>query len=153
MTLSDYLPVATKVSSFPAGTLVLGPGGIVNGLSGIAGRNDALQKLILPVTAVADTDFTLSVPPGCTLLSAVVYTSTAYTGGTVTIQIGNAAAGAQYVAAFPIAAVGIVPLTLLAAQAPAFLSMPIGSPNLFVRIVQTTPTAVGSAVLVVNYST
>jgi|ERR1700732_1596966 len=61
--------------------------------------------------------------------------------------------GAQYVAAVSIAPIGIVSLTLLAAQTPAFLSMPAGSPNLFIRIVQTTPTAVGTAKLVINYST
>jgi hypothetical protein len=153
VTLAASLPVATKVSSLPAGTLVLGPGGIVDGLSGIAGRSDAFQKLGLPVTAVANTDFTMSIPSGCTLLSAVVYTSVAYTGATATIQIGNAAGGAQYVAAVSILPIGIVPLTLLAAQIPAFLSMPAGTPNLFIRIVQTSPTAVGAAVLVVNYAT
>ena len=83
----------------------------------------------------------------------MVYTSVAYTGATATIQIGNAVAGAQYVAAVSIAPIGIVSLTLLAAQTPAFLSMPAGSPNLFIRIVQTSPTAVGTAKLVINYST
>jgi hypothetical protein len=150
MTLPNYLPVGTK----QAGTLVLGPGGVIDAVSGIAGRSDAIIKLALPVTAVTNTDFTLSVPPGCALLSAVVYTTVAYTGTTANISIGNVAAGAQYVAAVSIASIGILPLTLLAAQTPAFLSMPVAQPNLFIRIAQsTTPTAVGSAVLVINYVT
>jgi hypothetical protein len=149
MALPNYLPTGIEY----AGTLVLGPGGVTDGSSGISGRTDYIQKLSLPVTAVANTDFTMSIPAGATLLSAVVYTTTAYTGATATIQIGNAAAGAQYVAAVSIAPIGMVPLTLLAAQTPAFMSMPAATPNLFIRIVQTTPTAVGAAMLVINYST
>src|SRR5438477_8287860 len=153
MALPDYLTTGVKY----AGTDViqkiqLGSGGIVDGVSGLAGRMDYIQTLALPVTAVANTDFTMSIPPGATLLSAVVYTSVAYTGATATIQIGNAAAGAQYVAAVSIAPIGIVNLTLLAAQTPALSSMPNASPNLFIRIVQTaTFTAVGSAKLIINY--
>ena len=49
-------------------------------------------------------------PAGCTLLSATVYTSVAYTAATdCKIQIGNAAAGAQYVAAVSIAAIVVPP--------------------------------------------
>jgi hypothetical protein len=52
-----------------------------------------------------------------------------------------------------IAPIGMVTLTLLAAQTPALFSMPSASPNLFIRIVQTTPTAVGAGTLLVKYST
>jgi hypothetical protein len=71
------------------------------------------QRLNLPVTAIANTDFTMSIPPGCTLLSAVVYTSVAYTGATVTIQLGSSAGDSSYVAAISIKAVGMVPLHFL----------------------------------------
>ena len=108
----NYLPTGTKYARTDViQTINLGSGGIVDGVSGIAGRMDYIQTLMLSVTAVANTDFTMSVPPGATLLSATVYTSVAYTGATATIQIGNAAAGAQYVAAVSIQAIGIVPLT------------------------------------------
>jgi hypothetical protein len=142
-------------TNFTAGTFNLGAGGVVDSTSGVAGRTDYIQMLMLPVTAVANTDFTMSVPVGCTLLSATVYTSVAYTAATdCKIQIGNVAAGAQYVAPVSIAAIGMVPLTLLAAQTPAFLSMPAGFPNLFIRIVQSgAASAVGTAKLVINYST
>jgi hypothetical protein len=95
MPLPNYLPTGTRYAGTDViQTIQLGSGGIVDGVSGIAGRMDYIQTLMLPVTAVANTDFTMSVPPGATLLSATVYTSVAYTGATATIQIGNAAASA-----------------------------------------------------------
>jgi hypothetical protein len=147
--LPNYLPVGTK----QAGTLVLGPGGLVDSASGLAGRMTYTQEISLPVTAVTNTDFVMSIPAGSILHSIMVYTTTAYTGTTANLSIGNAAAGAQYVTAVSIASIGIVSLTLLAAQTPAFASMP-AVPNLFIRIAQsTTPTAVGAATLLVKYST
>jgi hypothetical protein len=126
-------------------------GAMTDSASGIPGKTDYCQRLSLPVTAITNTDFIMSLPAGSTLLSMTVYTTTAYTGTTANISVGNAAAGAQYVTAVSIASVGMVTLTLLAAQTAAFLSMP-APPNLFIRIAQsTTPTAVGAAVLVVNY--
>jgi hypothetical protein len=147
--LPNYLPVGTK----QAGTLVLGPGGLVDSASGLAGRMTYTQEISLPVTAVTNTDFVMSIPAGSILHSIMVYTTTAYTGTTANLSIGNSAAGAQYVTAVSIASIGIVSLTLLAAQTPAFASMP-AVPNLFIRIAQsTTPTAVGAATLLVKYST
>ena len=150
MTLPNYLPVGTE----SAGTFVIGPGGLIDGGSGIAGRQMYVQTLALPVTAVTNTDYTMSLPPGGILHSAKVYTTTAYTGTTANISLGSAAAGAQYVTAVSIASVGLVTLTLVASAAAAFLSFPTGSPNLFIRIAQsTTPTAVGAGSLILTYST
>lgn len=148
MALPNYLPTGVK----QAGQLILGPGGIVDAASGVNGRSDYVLKLSLPVTAVTNTDYTLSLPPGATLVSAAVYTTTAYTGTTGNISLGSAAAGAQYVAATDIKAIGVVQLVLVNAAAASLLSMPNAAPNLFIRIAQsTTPTAVGAGVLVVNY--
>lgn len=149
--LPGYVPVG--VSYDDGVTINIGAGGIVDTASGIAGRMDYVQTLALPVTAITNTDFIMSVPAGCILRSMSVYTTTAYTGTTANISVGNAAAGAQYVTAVSIASIGIVALTLLAAQTPAFSSMP-AAPNLYIRIAQsTTPTAVGAGILIVNYST
>jgi hypothetical protein len=135
-------------------TLNVGSGGVLDTTSGIAGRMTYTQSIALPVTAVANTDFVMSVPVGCILHSMSVYTTVAYTAVTdCKIQVGNAAAGAQYVAAVSVAAIGIVPLTLLAAQTPAFALMP-AAPNLFIRLVQSGgSTAVGNGILRVTYST
>jgi hypothetical protein len=154
MTLPNYLPTGNElVGTMITNTISLGAGGLIDTPSGISGRMLYVQTLALPVTAVTNTDFTMSLPPGCILHSAKVYTITAYTGTTANISLGNAAAGAQYVTAVSIASVGLVTLTMLAAQAPAFLSFPTGSPNLFIRIAQsTTPTAVGAGTLILTYS-
>lgn len=125
----------------------------VDSASGIAGKTDYHQRLSLPVTAVTNTDYTMSLPTGCTINSIAVYTTTAYTGTTANISIGSAAAGAQYVTAASIAGIGIVTLTLVNAAAASLLSLPAGTPNLFIRIAQsTTPTAVGAAMLIVEYT-
>lgn len=114
---------------------------------------DAIQKIALAVTATANTDITASIPAGAIIRSMTVYTTTAFTAvSDAQIQIGNAAAGAQYVAAVSIKALGIYALTLLGSAAAALANFPAGSPNLFVRIVQSGgSTAVGSATLLVSY--
>jgi len=138
-----------------AASLWLGSGGLVDAASGISGKQDYIQKLSLPVTATANTDFTMSVPTGATLLRATVYTTTGYGATTdAKIEIGSSAGDASYVAQTSIKAVGVVNLTLVAAAAAALLSAPAGSPNLFIRIVQTgTTSATGAATLVLEYST
>jgi hypothetical protein len=132
-------------ATFPAG---IAAGQTIHGASVSA-------TLSLPVTAVTNTDLTLSLPTGARITSMLVYTTTAYTGntGNVTLQIGSAAAGAQYVAATRIDAIGVVTLTPVNAQAAALLSLPAGTPNFFIRIVQAaSSTAVGAGTLVVNYT-
>jgi hypothetical protein len=135
-----------------ANQLWIGGGGVIDSLSGIAGKTDYLQKISLPVTAITNTDFVVSVPIGATIVSMAVYTTTAYTGTTANLTIGNVAAGAQYVAITGIGAVGVVQLTLVNAAAAALLSMP-APPNLFIRIAQgATPTTVGAGVLLIDYT-
>jgi hypothetical protein len=135
-----------------ASQLWLGSGGLIDALSGIAGKTDYLQRLSLPVTAITNTDFVMSVPLGSSLMSIAVYTTTAYTGTTAALTIGNVAGGAQYVASTSISGIGIVQLTLVNTASAALLSMP-APPNLFIRIAQgATPTAVGAAMLVIDYT-
>lgn len=115
---------------------------------------DASQSIALAVTAVTNTDLTATLPVGAIIRSMTVYTTTAF--GAVTdavISVGNAAAGAQYVAAVSIKAAGVVGLTFVSAASAAFLSFPTGSPNLFIRIAQSGGnSAIGAATLVVTYS-
>jgi hypothetical protein len=132
--------------------LWLGFGGFFDAASGIKGVTDYIIKIPLPVTAVATTAFTASLPPGGTLLNASVYTSVAFTGATVTIALGVAANDTTIVNATTIKAVGIYPLTLLQPGAAAPAVMPNTSPNLFITVTQGTPTAVGTAFLQLNYT-
>jgi len=144
-------PNIGNVTNPSFGTMTVGTQ--IDSASGIAGKTDYLQRLSLPVTAVTNTDYTMSLPTGATIISIAVYTTTAYTGTTANISIGSAAGGAQYVAATDISGIGVKQLTLVNAAAASLLSMPAGTPNLFIRIAQsTTPTAVGAAMLVVDYT-
>lgn len=111
------------------------------------------QTQALSVTAVANTDTTMSIPAGARIIKLTVYTTTAFGAATdATIALGNAAAGAQYVAATSIKAGGVVTLTPAATTAAAsgLLSFP---GTLYIRIAQTgTASATGAATLVVEYS-
>lgn len=109
-------------------------------------------NLALPVTAVASTAFTMTIPTGYIVRGFSVATGTAYGAATdATIAIGNVAAGAQYVAATSIKATGVVALTLVGAGVAALLSMPSGNPNLFITVAQTgAASATGSATLFVD---
>lgn len=134
-----------------AQVLLLGSGGIVDAASGIGAKGQLALKTALPVTAVANTDFSLSLPPGAIILSANVYTTTAYTGATATLQLGSTLGASDVVAATNIKAAGFV-LLVIAAGAPVAIANLGAAPNLFARIVQTaTFTAVGNGTLVVEY--
>lgn len=133
--------------------LWLGSGGIIDAASGIAGQPVVVQKLSLPVTATANTDFTISAPAGKSLLHATVYTGTGYGAATdAKISIGATAGGQDYVAQATIKAVGVYALTLVNAGAAAIGALP-ATPNLFVRVTQTgTTSATGAATLVLEYA-
>ena len=137
----------------PAGTS--GLNGIVDADSGLRFGVGGGIALALPVTATANTDFTMSIPPGARIASMTVYTTTAYGAATdCKIEIGTSAGDNSYVAQTSIKAAGIVILTpaTSAACAAAFLSMPTGAPNLWIRLVQTgTASATGAATLVVDF--
>jgi len=112
----------------------------------------ASQTQALTVTAVTNTDTTITVPTGARILSIVAYVTTAFTGGTPTIALGNAAGGAQYVAATSLATAGIYTLSIAATTTAAsgLLSFP---GTLYVRINQASaPTAVGNVTLAITYA-
>lgn len=119
--------------------------------NGVA-RTVGSQTLALPVTAVANTDFTMTIPSGSLIESMTVYTTTAYTAVTdAKLEVGSTVGGVDYVAATTIKAIGVAPMTLVAAAAAAFANFTAGT--LFVRVVQSGgSTAVGAATLVVVYS-
>ena len=133
-----------------AAVLYLGSGGIVDAASGVAGKAQLANRTAITVTAVANTDFSISLPPGAVILSANFYTTTAFTGATVTAQLGSTLGTADIVAATNVKAAGFV-LLAIAAGAPAAIGGLGAPPNVFCRIVQTTPTAVGAGTLVIEY--
>lgn len=153
MTIGATTPEPGTFTTATATTATIGTGGIVDQTSGIRGVVNTAQRLSLPVTAVASTAFTMSLPAGAMVIQAQVYTTTAYTGATVTIQIGATASASDYVSAVTIKTAGLHPLTLIE---PGGSSIPLSSlpapPNLFITITQTaTYTNVGAAVLMVEY--
>jgi hypothetical protein len=108
--------------------------------------------LSLVPTAAATTALALNLPTGATLLAANVYTTTAYTGTTVTVQAGSTVGAADYFAASAsIKSLGVVSNLTFATNVAGILSLPAGTPNFFVTITQTGPTNVGAGQLVVEY--
>lgn len=112
-----------------------------------------VQTQTISVTAVANTDTTVTIPAAAIVSKFIVYTTTAFGAATdATISLGNAAGGAQYVAATSIKAGGVVILTAAASVAAAsgLLSFP---GTLYIRIVQTgAASATGAATLVIEYA-
>jgi hypothetical protein len=130
--------------------LAIGSGGIVDASSGLGGRGILASRTLMTVTAVANTDFSLSLPPGAQVLSSKVFTTTAFTGTTVTAQLGSTLGASDIVPATNIKAAGYVTLAI-AANAPAAIAALGAAPNVFARIVQTGATAVGAATLVIEF--
>lgn len=129
--------------------------GIYDAKSGLRVALGGGARLAMTVTAAATTDFTMSIPPGASIASMEVFTTTAF--GAVTdakISIGTSAGDQTYVAQTSIKAGGVVTLAPAAttACAAALLALPAGSPNLWVRITQSGGnSATGAATLVIDY--
>lgn len=102
-------------------------------------------RITLTPLAQANTDFTLAIPTGITVLRATTITTTAYTGTTVTLQLGSTAGGTELVAAVSVKAAGTVAHTLVAPV------VGFGTGTLFARLVQTGATNVGAGVCVIEY--
>jgi hypothetical protein len=107
----------------------------------------------LPVTAVANTDFIIPLPQNAQNVTFRTVTTTAYGAATdATLQIGKTAAGAEYVAAVTIKAVGVVNHTLVTTNLADLNAFPAAT-TLTARIVQSgAASATGTAVLYVTYS-
>jgi hypothetical protein len=111
----------------------------------------ASQIQALSVTAVANTDVTMTIPAGARILNFIVYTTTAFGASTdATIALGSASGGAQYVAATSIKAAGVVTLAPATTAPAGMLSFP---GTLYIRIAQTgTASATGAATIAVQYA-
>lgn len=107
----------------------------------------AAATVTLTPTAAASTEFTV-VLPKCRIQRITTQTSTAFTGATVTAQVGTALGGAQIVAAVTVLAAGTVNHTLVAAAQAATLA---ADTTLFIRLAQTTPTAVGAGTMTIEF--
>ena len=126
----------TTVRAWIDGQAALQPGAL-------AGRTISLVP-----TAAANTDLTIPIPAGH-VLRILQRTTTAYTGATATVQVGTTAGGAEVVAAADIKAVASRALTLVDANTASFT--PLAASTLYVRIAQTTPTAVGAGLLIIEF--
>jgi hypothetical protein len=101
----------------------------------------------LTPTAAASTDYTVKVPKG-RIVRIVTQTDTAYTGNTVTAQVGTTSGGAEIVAAATVKSAGTVDHTLVAGAQNATIA---ADSTLYVRLAQTaTVTAVGAGLMTIT---
>jgi hypothetical protein len=108
---------------------------------------DSLRSAQVEITplAVASTEFTLILPP-CTIHRIETVTTTLFTGATAALRVGTSLGGEQIVANVSVLAVARVSHTVVAAGAK------FAGGTVFVRLAQTTPTAVGRARTIIEYS-
>jgi hypothetical protein len=118
------------------------------GEAGTVGRPVEVIAAPLSVLAQASTDFSVALPR-CRVLRVTQRTNTAYTGTTVTLQLGTTAGGQEVVAAVDVKAQSAArALTLVAAAAPGLSDF---AGTLFGRLAQTGPTAVGVGEVYVEF--
>lgn len=136
-----------------ADSLWVGRNGVGDSYSGVRGLTDFMLKVPLTVTAVATTDFTISLPAGGTLMSAQAYTTTQFGAATnANLTLGSTIGGNDFVTAVDIKTVGLRNLTLISGAA-ALLGILAAAPNVFARITQVgTASATGTAFLLLNYT-
>jgi hypothetical protein len=116
---------------------------------GVTSRPVEVIAVPLAALAQANTDFSFNLP-ACRILRMTQRTNVAFTGNTVTLQVGSTAGGVDYVAAADIKATSAARAQTLVAGTAALDAFPGGA--VFGRIVQTaTFTAVGSGVLLVEF--
>ena len=124
------------------------------GTATVTGRVTGCITLALPVTAVANTDFTVTPPVGAILRAATTYTSVAY--GAVTdaqISIGSTVGGGEYVAATTVKAIGVKNHTLVDAATTYYVNTTGAAGEIKVRIAQSGGnSATGTAVLVLEFA-
>lgn len=142
----------TSNGNFPAGAAVMSAlaGDVtartwIDGQASLTPGSMAARALSLVPTANANTDLTVTLPAGY-LLRISERTTLAYTGTTVTVQIGTTVGGVDIVAATDIKAIASRALTLVDASTASFT--PLSGGTLYVRIAQTGQTAVGAGQLI-----
>lgn len=129
------------------GSVVIGATGGAHALVGSASS--------VTVTATANTDFIMAVPPGSTIVGASAITTTTFGAATdAKIQLGSSVGGSDYVAGTTVSLQGAHALTLLGgAQSGNLINMPTltGGANIFGRLVQTgTASSIGGSTIVVT---
>jgi hypothetical protein len=127
----------------------------------------------ITVTAVASTDFVVYLPAYSTVTTVQNYTGTAFTGATVTVALGSTAGGTDYVqaaqtikAATTTAALATILLNGFGSYTTVgsgLMNLPadatataanngIPTAAIYIRVAQTSPTAVGSSTLIIKYT-
>jgi len=147
-------PFNPNSPTFPAAAFPSGAS--ISGGSAVTTINGYVAQLKIPVQAVsaAATAFNITVPAGAVVDSIKFATTTAFTGATVSGEIGSASGDASYVAATSVKNGGVVllypPSVASTAAASVFLSAPASSAFVF-TLAQGTPTGTGSGTLLVDY--
>lgn len=129
------------------------PGIFPNGPTGQPTMGDPVQAsrlFSLQATAVASLTTPIALPLGARIVAITVLPSVAFTGAPAQVSVGTSSGGAQIVAATTIAGAQVVLAIALGAAVPLTGTSAGGSP-VFITLAQTTPTAVGTAVLFIEY--
>jgi hypothetical protein len=143
----DQVPAMNVKSLTVANSLTVSGGSASSTIHGYT------AVLVTPVQAVsaAATAFTLAVPVGATVTNLQFATLVAFTGATVSGEIGSASADASYVAATSVKNGGTVTLSPVATAAASAALTNTTSGGLIFTLAQGTPTAVGSGNLITTY--
>lgn len=150
-TAGAWLTVALGVGSNAATAIFSGAATLTTGNK--INSSDLLfgvKSVAVTVTATANTDIPVTLPTGANVLFIRWNTTTAFTGATVTAQVGATAGGTEYVAAVDVKGAQTLVMTLVASA--NLQSFPAGPNNFNIRVAQTTPTAVGAATCHIMYA-
>jgi hypothetical protein len=90
-----------------------------------AGTTIVAQSTAFTFAAAGTTTNTIYIPSGCQLLSITFDTTTAFTGGTGAVTVGNVASGTQYASSTTVTSGGRTTPTFTAAQLTNMLSTPV----------------------------
>lgn len=133
-----------------SGRLAGSPSGTGNPVAGDPVQASAL--VTVQATAVASLTTSFQLPLGARILAITALLSVAFTGAPATLSVGSTSGGAQIGAATAVSGstVQVVIPIALGGAAPLTGTSAAGS-TVFVTLAQTTPTAVGTAILFVEY--
>lgn len=151
--LNNLVNILNGTNAFPSGITVTS-GATINGGSAETNIHGYQAMLQVPISAVSSSAVatTIGVPTGATVTSLEFYTTTAFTGATVSGTLGSAASDASYVAATSVKSGGVVTFTPVGTTAAAAELLSVTSGGLVFTLEQGTPTATGSGTLVVGYA-
>lgn len=137
------------------------PGIFPNGPTGAPTMGDPVQgaRLVtIQATAVASQDFPIALPLGARVIAVTVLQNVAPTGVTPAMQIGTTVGGSDIVPSTAVTATqNVVPLALNAARPlvvvnfASIVASSAGGSVISLRYTQTTPTAVGTFTVFIEY--